>query len=348
MAYFRLWVSPMDLFKKEYFYIGLSNEEKQIYEQILKGILRLEKLIKIDSKLNIEEITAVYYKLMNDNPHICYVSNRRVEVVATGFSYKIKIVYLFPLHQCKDIQIGFQKKAEEIVQNLKLDGLEIFEKELSIYEYMTEHLSYDYVAAQNPDKDSVKYSFCAYGAIMNKKAVCQGIAAMFKVLGDIAGIRSILISGTYIKNNEFITQKTHQWNMVRIEEQYVHLDVTNGLNEEGSKKSYGRFNFDDRRALKSYSWRQSEYPQCTTLKFYYYEYLGMMVNSENDLRVYIRRRKSKKCITVCIGEVFPLPKENPQNYIVQIVLQELIKYFGHLKIEYEWNSDDNLLCIHRR
>jgi transglutaminase/protease-like cytokinesis protein 3 len=63
----------------------------------------------------------------------------------------------------------------------------------------------------------------AYGALVEQKAVCSGIAMAYKMLLDMAGVPNLLISGTSAGG-------AHMWNLVYIDNQWLHVDVTwNGV-----------------------------------------------------------------------------------------------------------------------
>ena len=59
--------------------------------------------------------------------------------------------------------------------------------------------------------------YTSYGAFVNHNAVCQGYALAFKVLMDRAGIPCCYVSSDAIN---------HAWNMVRLDGNWYHVDVT--------------------------------------------------------------------------------------------------------------------------
>lgn len=67
--------------------------------------------------------------------------------------------------------------------------------------------------------------YTAYGALVENTAVCQGYAAAFKLCMDLVGIDCITVGGTCTSGEEQETV-SHAWNMVRLGEQWYHVDVT--------------------------------------------------------------------------------------------------------------------------
>lgn len=347
MAYFRLWTGYGELYKNEFYYMHLDRKEQNLYEEILAAVLKLETTVKVSANIAAERLSYIYCCVLWDNPHICYVSSYSA-VIGTGtLSKSLRFDYLFPLCQCKSMQNEFQEKVEQIVQRLDLDGLPDFEKELFLHDYMVENLSYDYEALQKEKRDGKNLAYSVYGAVWHKKAVCQGIAAMFKILADISGIQSILISGGLTGGISHQTTEPHLWNLVCIEGKYAHLDVTNDLDTKNRKRGYSKFNFTDKQAIKTYSWEDRGYPKCESKQYYYYEYLKMTVHSVEELRTFVRRRKEKRDFQICFGEGFLESEEKILDYAGQIVLQEFAKYLNNVKIKFEWVPEARIMHVWR-
>lgn len=105
-----------------------------------------------------------------------------------------------------------------------------------------------------------------YGALVKKMAVCEGLAAAFKMFMDHYGIANRIVFGC------FEGEKTdHCWNMVCLNEKYYHIDITYGM--EGDGIHIGSFLKDDASMSEMYFWNIADYPACdsTKLDFDYVE-----------------------------------------------------------------------------
>lgn len=346
MAYFRLWDEKGGKpWRREFYYSRLSSQEQALYEQIMEAILQLKDAVMLPVGISTQRLSELYFCVIWDNPHICFVSSSDVTVMA-GVQKKLRLNYLFPRETCRRIQRDFQSRVERIVEELDLEGLSDFEKELFLHDYMTEHLVYDFASAGKREGKAV-FSHSAYGAVMYGRAVCQGISAMFKILADIAGIPTIMISGRLASGSKQAESGPHAWNLVCIDGSYAHLDVTNDLDKGIGRGLYLRFNFNDRQAGKSYFWEDRGYPKCETMRFYYYEYRKLTVHSEEEFEVFIRRRKEERVFQIRFGENFFLPEEDTSRYISRRIVQELVKYSGNAKIELKWIPEARLAHIRR-
>ena len=103
----------------------------------------------------------------------------------------------------------------EVFQKLKLSGKSDYQKIKAIYDYICENVSYDYT---NPDDDTYIQKYTAYGALIDKAAVCQGYASLFYRMALDAGVDARVISGD--------AGGPHAWNVVRLNGKYYNLDST--------------------------------------------------------------------------------------------------------------------------
>lgn len=138
------------------------------------------------------------------------------EITDLGFRY-----YTTPAEEAE-----LDKKLAETMASLKLNGLTDREKVKRIYDYVYSHVRYDY--------DYVAKSHTAYAALIQGKAVCQGIAALFYRMALYAGIDCRMVYGWANGN--------HMWNAVKLDGKVYWLDCTWDINRrEGGATDYAYF-----------------------------------------------------------------------------------------------------------
>lgn len=86
----------------------------------------------------------------------------------------------------------------------------------AVHDYLVDTIDYD------GSKESTAYT--AYGALVDKKAVCEGYAKAFKYVLDDMKIPCILVRGV-AKNNDGESEG-HAWNYVKVDDQWYAVDVT--------------------------------------------------------------------------------------------------------------------------
>lgn len=141
-------------------------------------------------------ITKTYKVLINTGNNVNYLKE--------GFTTeKIKEA----LNQMELIKSYFiQNKSESNYQNIK-----------NIHDYLVESIDYD-------ESISEQNIYDIYGALINKKCVCEGYAKAFKYLLDGINIPCIIVSGE--GTNSQGNTENHAWNYVQLNENWYAVDCT--------------------------------------------------------------------------------------------------------------------------
>ena len=128
------------------------------------------------------------------------------------FSYLNNKIELTIKRKYNDEQID---KINEIIdKDINSDYLNTLsdkEKIKILHNYLINKVKYD----KKHEKDKSSDAHSAYGAFVNNKAVCQGYTEAMSILLDRFNIPNILISS-----------KDHIWNLVYVENEWKHIDVT--------------------------------------------------------------------------------------------------------------------------
>jgi len=158
--------------------------------------------------------------------------------------YNWVFTYTVKYRTTADQEKATDKKVDEILKELKLDGKDTYSKIKLIYDYMSKNITYDWQNANKSDK--LKHS--AYAAAVKKKCVCQGYCSLLYRLLLENGIDNRIITGTS-------DGKAHGWNIVKIDGKYYYLDVTfdsaSGAYHEWFLK--GSDNFKNHKAKDEYT-----------------------------------------------------------------------------------------------
>lgn len=140
------------------------------------------------------------------------------------------------------------KKAREVLDSVVREGMEDIEKVLALHDYIVLHTAYD----TSYTKYSVK------NTLLDGSAVCQGYADTMKLFLDVLGIENQLIYGVAGGDH-------HVWNLVCLDGQWYHLDVTwddpllDGKDVPG-EVCYEYFMVADGNMAKDHSWERADYP----------------------------------------------------------------------------------------
>ena len=138
-----------------------------------------------------------------------------------------------------------------------------FEKEKVIHDYIIKNCQYDtdhMNELSNTDADS----YNPYGFFKNGKTVCLGYTQTFQLFMDLLDIKCITIHSTALGGEE------HAWNMVELEGEWYHVDVTwdDPIPDGGDRVIYNFFNVTSEYMKDSgHEWDESKYPKANATKY---------------------------------------------------------------------------------
>lgn len=208
---------------RAYSYSFLNDTEKRIYRIMLNMVQHLT-VGWIDVGLVESEPSAsvakAYRAMCNDFPEyywmpVSYYITVNGTTVAVAFKRNdTEDGYGFTKEEIESNKIDFDDSVDYILSKVNKAEND-FEKEVIIHDLLCKLVIYD------SEFDSYGQStvYTAFGALVNGHAVCEGYARAFKLLCYYAGIECILVTG----DSKGVG---HMWNMVKLEGNWYHVDVT--------------------------------------------------------------------------------------------------------------------------
>lgn len=164
----------------------LFNAEELI--NTLPGLTQIECLQKNSGSVIVLEITLSFW----DNYPLTYAFNSK----DTSF--------------LNERQLTLYNSYIQILSEITSPDNPEWLNELAIHDYLVSHITYT---------DGIYGNSYAYNAIINGTAVCSGYTEAFKTFMDFLGIENITVSGT-------AKDEKHIWNMVCLDGEWYHIDVT--------------------------------------------------------------------------------------------------------------------------
>ena len=163
-----------------------------------------------------------------DNPELFYIDITKINLVtqittrAFSTTYRISIGGNGKSYLSDDFD-GLSKVNSEIanIENIKKEilaktGNDKIENIKIVHDYLVDTIEYDVEAGKNV--------YNIYGALVDKKAVCEGYARTYKFLLDELGIPCVIACGT--GTNRSGETESHAWNYVQIDDTWYAIDVT--------------------------------------------------------------------------------------------------------------------------
>ena len=135
---------------------------------------------------------------------------------------------------------------EQIVQTIPEDATEA-EKVKFVNDYLVVHTKYNLNSKAN--------AHTPYSVLVNGEGVCEGYALAALLMFEELGIEAKYVIGD--------AGGPHAWNLVKVDGQWYHLDVTwnDPVPDQGDKVHYNYFLITDEKLKKDHQWIEADYPK---------------------------------------------------------------------------------------
>lgn len=157
----------------------------------------------------------------------------------------------YSLEQVKIMKEQTLAKAREVVRQLDLANLSVFERVQAVNGYLIDNCVY-------PDaKPYSCESHSPYGLLIEQSAVCEGYARAAQLLFELCDVPSYYVVGDTPSGG-------HAWNLVQIDGQWYQMDAT--WNDTDSKRNMYFLVTDEYMSL-SRTWDRTKYPATATTPY---------------------------------------------------------------------------------
>lgn len=317
------FISSTRLFAFSYYYQNITLEDKALYNKIYSSLINNEK--KIDNiSSDFDHISDIFYMVLKDNPQIFYVSNKLNFSTKTYSDKSVENELQFDYKKLSKVEINsINDKLEIIKEKIKKDV-----KNMSKYEVVK--YCYDYLIL-NSYYDLRYDDQSIISVLLNHVGVCTSYAKSFKFLMDYFDIPCILVEGTFIQSNQ-----SHVWNMVELDNNWYHVDVTQG-DASNIFVDYSYFCISDSQIFKDHILsKNSKVYSATSLKYNYLFKNGCYFDSFDKAKIErcIDNELVKKNNPIIIGF------QNSNDYFLakRFLIDDSALYKIFLKNGYELNS----------
>ena len=242
-----------------YYYDQLNKVQQKAYYAIKEGLLKLQDSFAVP-KLSGKELADIYFLIRMDCPSIFYSVTFSYRYYADSSMVEMIPKYLFPKDKIKEHRQAMEARVSKLAR--QAEKLDEKGKELFIHDFIVENVKYD--------KLKKEYSHEIIGALGNGVAVCEGIAKAVKILCDELNLWCIIALSE--ANPDKGIKYRHAWNVIRIDGQYYHLDVTfdNSLSGEGCVR-YDYVNLSDKQIFRDHEPVIWKVPACNDNDHFYYK-----------------------------------------------------------------------------
>lgn len=200
--------------RTRYYYDRLSPNAKLAYTMILPKLYEHSEKIEIP-EITSEDFDSLMYALSYDNPEL-FCLGTQSSLKTEGRTYYYCPSYTCSEQECLDGRSKLDGAVKKALSGISM-GADDYEKELYVHDYICKICRYD------AEADKLQ-NISAYSVLVDGNAVCEGYAKAAKLLLDKLGVSNYLITGDAEDGSGKVTG--HMWNIVSVNSQNYHLDIT--------------------------------------------------------------------------------------------------------------------------
>jgi hypothetical protein len=184
---------------------------EDLESKILNALLLCKKEIDVSS-LNIKnEDVDIFTETLKSSPYLypIFITNHSYQYQLDDNQY-VKTIYIdvsYDKNEIKKIKEQLDEKIEEI-KSLVDDNMSDYNIALVLHDYLIVNSEYEYVSSS---------SATSGGLLLEGKGICDGYAHAYQYLLSLFNIESSIVSSQSMN---------HAWNLVKIGDDYYHVDCT--------------------------------------------------------------------------------------------------------------------------
>ena len=274
-----------------YAYSLLNNDEKTVYDTVLEAINAFStEISNLNASVTDTQVQIIVDYIQRDHPEIFWFQHGATYYfdTATHIVNRIELKYCMTQDEAQKRQEKIDAATKSFLTSVT-DTMSDYEATLHIYENIIKLVDYDTIGLERQKRTTVTAEVpddlrSIYGVFVNKKAVCAGYAKAMQYLLNLCGIECT-----------YVTSDTHAWNLIKLEGDYYHMDVTwgDGSDTKKDKAQTDTINYDcfcfttaELARLESHTPESSfPLPECTATKCNYHRRHGLYFETYDFDRV---------------------------------------------------------------
>lgn len=196
-------------YSQKWFYNQLNGKQKPAYERLYNAVSQGQEKVSVsDLGMNLDDLSAVIFSYEKDNP--CFLDTYwEYSVEYLGTEDNSDVQSIIPIYDASVSNDLLKTKADRVLAEAKKLPND-YQRLKYVHDWISENTVY---------KDSgQKYTKRADGPIIQGTAICSGYSKALMYFAQELGIPCLCIEGR--------TNEEHLWNMVKLNGNWYHVDMT--------------------------------------------------------------------------------------------------------------------------
>lgn len=233
-----------------------NRQENEVFQILLYALKNNKTQVELPSTIDGDNLIRFYkYAIsFSENP---FISPYEIRYHYFNHRTYLQTVPLFPYLDRKK-KMEFDKEFQYVVNGIQGIASTPYFQAKAAYLYLLQTVSYN---SENP-----KVCHSAWGALMDGKAVCEGISYAYAFLLNKMRIPCGIVNGDCS-----LMGGAHAWNLLKLDGDYYHVDVTWGLtSDQGSRDNFNYFMLTDDEISCNHSWDKKYIPSCRSYRYNFF------------------------------------------------------------------------------
>ena len=316
----------------------LSPQEQKAYKVILRTFFSMSASVDCSQISCGVDLMKVIQTVLGDNPSVIYIDKTKIQIKKSILEKRIYFTVINLKPQAIKMNLSLDLTANLIASSLKMTSNDEYSLLINLYEYLQKNILYDNEELQANARgiSSNPASHNAYGALLNRSAVCDGFSSAFALLAQKLGFECMLVVGS----SQYVSMAlvNHAWNILKTRNRYYHMDITWDARNyiEFGDFSYVYFAVTDDEISNDHDWNKTTTPNCSYSDLSYYLRNGQYADNIGQLNDIIRNcNKYPLRLKLSPNFIFP---NNIEQYLYEMYAYEVAKVGEQTRIMYSWNK----------
>ena len=296
-------VNSIRINNNDFYYNTLTEKQKSIYTSIANGIKELKNEIEIkdyeyiNNDETMKDVEIAIHRFLLDHPEVFYLDEKYTVSTKSGImGTTVLINFTYSVASIEELNEKLnliESKSNGIIEKSGINSENIFDSELKLHDILAEMITY--YEYEDINEIPNKYHNID-GAFLENIAVCDGISKAYQILLSKIGIESIVVTGD-------LSGVSHAWNMVKLDGNWYHVDVTSNCSVKADNKVviHSYFNITTDALKKTHKITDEQLiPIANKENYTYYVYLDKTItgsdNFSNKLKQILDSNENQKLI----------------------------------------------------
>ena len=218
--------------------------------------------------------------------------------------------------------------VDEIVSQIISPNMTDYEKVKTVHDYLISRLEYD----SRQESEVAPSSFSALGALETGIAVCKAYSELMALILNRVGVPCRIVVGS-------ANGTGHAWNMVCIDGELYHVDVTWDdpvANHKRSTIRYDYFNLSDAEIETDHHWDRDSYPVCTSTGQNYFVKNNLIIKDSVDFEAAIAKLVESRQTDLMLKYL----GENPGHIDIHKIINDVNSNAGYVISRYVYSINE--------